>query len=106
MSVVIKGATMPGTCVDCPLFRESAYGFGFCKGKGIGFDAEDTELLDSTRPNWCPLSPVKEFYEEMIPGMCCDCKEQGPCCDYSENEDCPKRKEDGSCWVSLEEADG
>jgi hypothetical protein len=60
VSVIIKGATMPGTCVDCPLFRESAYGFGFCKGKGIGFDAEDTELLYSTRPNWCPLEEVKE----------------------------------------------
>lgn len=41
----------------------------------------------------------------MILSVCCDCKEQGPCCDFSENEDCPKWKEDGSCWVSLDEED-
>lgn len=55
MSVIIKGVTMPGTCVDCPLFRESAYGFDLCKGKGIGFVAEDAKWLDATRPDWCPL---------------------------------------------------
>lgn len=60
MSVIIKGATMPGTCVDCPLFRESAYGFDLCKGKGIGFVAEDAKWLDATRPDWCPMVELPE----------------------------------------------
>ena len=55
--------------------------------------------------NYCPNCGADMREESpMIPGMCCDCKEQGPCCDYSENEDCPKRKEDGSCWEPAWEA--
>ena len=60
MSVIVKGMEMPGACTDCPMFRESAYGFGFCKGKGIGFGAEDAKWLDATRPNWCPLTELPE----------------------------------------------
>ena len=40
-----------------------------------------------------------------IEGLCCDCQRGGPtwpCCDFQENEDCDFRKEDGSCWVSLD----
>lgn len=66
MSVIIKGATMPGTCVDCPLFRESAYGFDLCKGKGIGFVAEDAKWLDATRPDWCPLVELPEKHGRLI----------------------------------------
>lgn len=66
MSVIIKGATMPGTCVDCPLFRESAYGFDLCKGKGIGFVAEDVKWLDATRPDWCPLVELPEKHGRLI----------------------------------------
>ena len=56
--------------------------------------------------NFCPNCGADMREESpMIPGMCCDCKEQGPCCDYSENEDCPKQKEDGSCWVALWEVE-
>lgn len=64
------------------------------------------KLNESIFLNFCP-NCGEDMREEspMIPGMCCDCKEQGPCCDYSENEDCLKRKEDGSCWVSLNEED-
>lgn len=66
MSVIIKGATMPGTCVDCPLFRESAYGFDLCKGKGIGFVAEDAKWLDATRTDWCPLVELPKKHGRLI----------------------------------------
>lgn len=66
MSVIIKGATMPGTCVDCPLFRESAYGFDLCKGKGIGFVAEEAKWLDATRPDWCPMVELPEKHGRLI----------------------------------------
>lgn len=66
MSVIIKGATMPRTCVDCPLFRESAFGFDLCKGKGIGFVAEDAKWLDATRVNWCPLVELPKEHGRLI----------------------------------------
>ena len=66
------------------------------------FDCDPEEKGVPFCPN-CGADMMEE--SPMIPGMCCDCKEQGPCCDYSENEYCPKRKEDGSCWVSFARGD-
>lgn len=106
MSVIIRGMKYPESCYDCKFRYEGIH--DYCIVTDNDFDDEDPDDMenDNWHPDWCPLSPVKKFYEEMIPGLFCDCKELGPCCDYSENEDCPKRKDDGSCWVSLEEADG
>lgn len=102
MSVVVKGMEMPESCAKCKLktwtntdpyctaIQSKLDWNKYSSGSWVGIDKR------------CPLCPMPEQYTELlVPGMCCDCKEQGPCCDYSENEDCPKRKEDGSCWVAL-----
>ena len=103
MSVIIKGAEMPGTCVDCPLFRESAYGFGFCKGKGIVFDTEDTEWLYSTRPNWCPLRPLPEKHGRMIDGD--EVKTAFPCGESVRTE-CVRATIDNMPTIVEAEGDG
>lgn len=97
---------MPDDCKECKVSCETESGL-HCLLVDDGNKWGWKKIESRGRPDWCPLSPMPEGYIGLVvPGMCCDCKEQGPCCDYSENEDCPKRKDDGSCWVSMEEADG
>lgn len=99
MSVIVKGMEMPVNCKECRLMVDF-----WCYAKTTNGQPGPT-IMDH-RPDWCPLVPMPEQYIGLlVPGMCCDCKEQGPCCDYSENEDCPKQKEDGSCWVALWEVE-
>ena len=91
MSVIVKGMEMPKNCGECRLMVDF-----WCYAKTT--NGQPGPIFMDHRPDWCPLVPMPEQYiGSIVPGMCCD---------YSENEDCPKRKEDGSCWVSMEEADG
>lgn len=105
MSVIVMGMEMPTNCLQCSFVRiVSDHYYCGCNANCMLGEYVGEYLKANNRHPDCPLVEFPKPSEDtMVPGLCCDCVMEGPCCSWDENESCPKRKEDGSCWVSLTE---
>lgn len=62
MAVYIRGMKMPSGCTDCSFSYQSMY----CKAMPSHFCGSPEWEIDGVKPDWCPLTEVKEPHGDLI----------------------------------------